>query len=297
VIFLSRLNDMSGIWSGLAVLSQFVLYTGVTFSAGLVLIRTVFSADVVPVVRRMGRQTAVFALAALGAAVSGFLLSGAQLTGDASGMTDPEILALLWQTPAGEALLLRLTGLTLILAGLFPGPLRHPLAVAGAGLALWSFTLVGHVSALESAALQLVLFLHLAGVAFWVGVLLPLCDLTRDAGTLNGAARLGHRFGQIATATVPLLLLAGLVMAWQLTGSIQALVLTGYGQILLAKAGFVTLVLALAALNKLRFVPALHRQDQAAAAGFLRSLKTETCVLLLVFATTALLTGTVALPE
>ena len=43
------------------------------------------------------------AVLALLASVLGFMLHGAALTGGADGMTDPDMLGLLWQTPVGDA--------------------------------------------------------------------------------------------------------------------------------------------------------------------------------------------------
>ena len=114
---------------------------------------------------------------------------------------------------------------------------------------------------------------------------------------MESAAHLGHQFGQAASVIVPLLILAGLLMAWLLLGDLTALATTGYGQTLLAKLVLVGVVLTLAAANKLRFVPAMQAGDAQAGRRLARSIEIETAVLLVVLAATATLTSVLTLPN
>ena len=200
------------------------------------------------------RQATMLAVLALLASGIGFALKGAAMTGEASGMTDPEMLGLVWQTPAGTALVLRVAGLALILVGLRIPGIGLPVAAGGGILALWSFSRVGHVADAEPFWLEFLLLLHLAGAAFWIGILSPLRTIASDRESLSLAASLGHRFGRIAAFTVPVLIAAGIVMAWRLLGEVTALVATGYGLTLLAKIGAVACLLAAAAANILEAV-------------------------------------------
>ena len=218
------------------------------------------------------------------------------MTGDASGMTDPEMLGLLWQTPVRTAALLQLSGLILILSGLRIPAIGLAIAAAGSALALWSFTRIGHIADTGSFWLQLLLVLHLASGAFWVGVFSPLRALTETQGNLSRAASLGDRFGRIAVVTVPVQIAAGIAMAWFLLGDLSSLVTTDYGLTLLAKVGTVAGLLTAAAVNKLRFVPALRRGDRNAAAGLRRSIAVEWIVFLLILLATAALTTLQAAP-
>ncbi|MCY3829183.1 MAG: CopD family protein [Rhodospirillaceae bacterium] len=279
---------MPDLWELLSILAKFLLYFGVLGSVGLVLARLVFRRETGAVHRRICGQASALALLALAAAGFGFLLRGAAMTGDASGMTDPEMLGLLWRNPPGTRLLLLGSGLLLVLAGLrIAGP---GLWIAGAGglLALWSFALIGHVPDAGPLWLQALLVLHLAAAAFWIGSLSPLHRLAALPEKLSAAAGLGHRFGRIAAVTVPVLIAAGIVMAWRLLGDLAAMTTTGYGLTLLAKIAGVTILLGAAALNKLRFVPAMRRGEPAAAARLRRSIAVEwlaVCAILLVTAT------------
>ena len=279
---------MPELWDLLSILAKFLLYLGVLGSAGLVFARLVFRRETERMRGPIARQASALALLALATAGFGFLLRGAAMTGDASGLTDPEMLGLLWQNPPGSQLILVGSGLLLILAGMRAPRIGLWIAAVGGLLVLWSFAQIGHVPDAGPVWLEALLVLHLAAAAFWVGILSPLRRLAGDPGELMAAAELGHRFGRIATATVPVLIAAGIVMAWRLLGDVAALTATGYGLTLLAKIAAVAVLLGAAAHNKLRFVPAMRRGDAAAAARLRRSIAVEwlaVCAILLVTAT------------
>ena len=239
---------------------------------------------------------AKFAVIGLGATVLAFTLRGANLTGDVSGMTDPEMLGLLWTTPVGTAFLLRLAGLGLLIAGLLMGRVGAWVSVLGGIMAIWSFNHVGHVSGRETILLDIALILHLLAVALWIGVLTPLKRLASSPVTYAAAADVGHRFGVVATVTVPALIVVGGYMGYQLVGSFSALIGTGYGQALIIKVLLVGLLLGLAAANKLRFIPALRSGDPAAAGHLSKSISVEWLVILVVLGMTAVLTTNLTLP-
>ncbi|WP_095588174.1 copper resistance D family protein [Actibacterium ureilyticum] len=287
---------MPDLWGVAAILSKLLLYAGVTGATGLVMIRLTFADLVRPLARAMRRQAQALAGLALGAAALGFMLRGAALTGGAGGMTDPEMLGLLWQTPVGDALALRVAGAAVMIAGLCLPRAGQWVALAGGLLALWSFTRIGHIPELDQNGLRLLLLLHLLGIAFWIGALGPLRALALRGADLSRAAELGHRFGRAAAVIVPVLIMAGAVMAWLLLGDLRALVATGYGQALL-KLALVGAVLGLAAANKLRFVPAMQAGDGRAARHLARSIEVETIVMVLVLAATATLTSVMTLPN
>jgi len=281
-------------WQLASALARFLLYLGVLGSAGLVFAQIVFRHETGRMQGLLGRRAAAFAALALAAAGLGFLLTGAAMTGDASGMADAEMLGLLWRTPAGTALAMQAAGLALLLGGtLLPG---RGVWVSGAGgvIALWSFSLVGHVADAGAAWLQAVLLVHLAAAALWIGILAPLRRLAGE--DLPAAAALGTRFGRIAVYTVPLLIAAGIAMAWRLLGDLSALATTAYGFTLLAKIAGVGVLLAAAAANKLRFVPAMRRGEPAAAAGLRGSIALEWLAVAAVLLLTAALTGLAGLP-
>ncbi|OED50358.1 copper-binding protein [Rhodobacteraceae bacterium (ex Bugula neritina AB1)] len=288
---------MPDIWGLAAIVAKLALYAGFLGATGLVMVRAAFPAPLSLLGRRSGQQALCLAGLGLAAAVLGFMLRGAALTGDASGMTDPEMLGLLWQTQAGSALVYRISGAALLIVGLcLPRPGQWA-ALAGGGLALWSLTQIGHVPDLEQSGVRLLLMLHLVGAAFWIGILGPLHYLSQHPQHLKSAALLGHRFGQAAAVIVPALILAGLLMAWLLTGEPAAVFRTGYGQSLLIKLALAGTLLGLAAANKFRFVPAMQTGDARAGQHLARSIEAEAVIFLAILTVTAALTSVLPLPH
>ena len=273
-----------------AIVTKFALYLGVMTSAGTVMAMLMFRLE------RTRGLAMTFAVLGIVAAILAFSLRGANLTGDVSGLTDPEMLKLLWTTPVGTALLLRLVGLSLLIAGLLMGRVGTWVSVLGGVIAIWSFDQVGHVSGLETTLLDLALMLHLLAVALWIGVLTPLKRLASSSSTYASAADVGHRFGVVASASVPVLIIVGGYMGYQLVGSFTALVGTSYGQAMIIKVLLVGLLLGLAAANKLRFIPALRTGDSAVANHLSKSISVEWIVILAVLGMTAVLTTNLTLP-
>ena len=84
------------------------------------------------------------------------------------------------------------------------------------------------------------------------------------------------------SAAVPILLIAGLVMYRSATGRwMPELPLTSYDTVLLAKLVFVALILLVAALHKLKFVPQLN--DNAAAKRLKNSITAEMVLAVTIF--------------
>ena len=288
---------MPDTWELASAFARFLLYLGVLGSLGIVLVRIVFNRETGGLHGSMVRQATTLAMLALLASGFVFALKGAAMTGEASGMTDPEMLYLLWQMPVGTALVLRVAGLAVVLAGLWVPGIGIWIAAAGGVLALWSFSRVGHIADAEPVWLEAVLLMHLAGAAFWVGILSPLRSLAGETEGLTGATNLGHRFGQIAAVTVPVLIAAGIVMAWRLLGEVTALVTTAHGLTLLAKIGAVACLLGAAVANKFRFVPAMRAGDRKAALRLRRSIAVEWVAVCLVLSATAVLVTVPSLPS
>jgi putative copper resistance protein D len=100
----------------------------------------------------------------------------------------------------------------------------------------------------------------------------------------------------MAAVFVPLLILAGGYMSYELVGSFSALVSESYGQALILKVLLVAALLALAGANKFRFTPMMAKGDQSAATRLAKSIGFEWMVIVLVLLTTAVLTSVLTLP-
>ncbi|MEQ8658832.1 MAG: CopD family protein [Hyphomicrobiales bacterium] len=209
---------------------------------------------------------------------------------DMAFMIDPEIIAISLEGPLGTSTGARLIGLAILLLAVFMPSVRTIAAMVGAAAVALSFGLTGHATRDPQWAFLTLITVHLMAVSFWFGALLPLYQLSRPGHDTVEAARLSHRFGQQASCIVPLLIAVGGVFAYLLLGSLQAVFATAYGQMLLLKLVIVAVVLAIAALNKLRLVPAMEAQAAGAAKRFQISLRWEALVFLMIFTATALLT-------
>ncbi len=281
---------MADVWGMAAIATKLALYVGVLTAAG-----TVMAALVFRLIHYRGLSL-TFAVLGLVAAILAFSLRGASLTGDASGMTDPEMLGLLWNTPVGAALSYRILGLCVLIFGLFTGRMGSWLSILGGIMALCSFDQVGHVPSRDMTLLDIALTLHLIAIALWIGILTPLKRLALKPETWPAAANVGHRFGLVASVTVPLLIVAGGYMGYELVGSLTALFGTGYGLALILKVVFVAGLLALAAANKLRFIPGLRADDPNAAGHLAKSITIEWWAVLITLGITAVLTSNLTLP-
>ena len=281
---------MPDIWGLAAIITKFSLYLGVLAATGTILVALMFRLN------QFRSMALIFGGVALIATLIGFSLKGANLTGDISGMIDLEILVLLWSTPVGTAMALRLCGLGVLIAGLFVARGGLVLSAFGGIISVWSFGHVGHISDVGNIVLDVALTLHLITIAIWIGILTPLQRLAREPATYAEAAKVGHRFGLVASFTVPALIIAGGYMSYTLVGSIAALIQTGYGQALIIKVLLVGVLLGLAAANKLRFIPKLSAGDSIAANHLAKSISVEWSVVLIVLAVTAVLTSNLTLP-
>ena len=133
-------------------------------------------------------------------------------------MIDPSIAVLLWETPPGEALFLRILGTGVLLACLAIGGPWLWAAVPGGAAAIWSFAEIGHIAGRDRFWLRIVLFVHLAAAAFWIGVFLPLRRLSRAPETMNEAAASGlARSISLEWLCVGLILLATAIFTSVLT--------------------------------------------------------------------------------
>jgi putative copper resistance protein D len=105
--------------------------------------------------------------------------------------------------------------------------------------------------------------LHLIAAAAWIGGLAPLTLLLAAARPNQGfawaslARDAAQRFSTLGMVSVGTLLATGIVNAWILVGSIHALIVSGYGQLLLLKLMVFAIMLGFAATNRFWLTPQL----------------------------------------
>ncbi len=152
------------------------------------------------------------------------------------------------------------------------------LGATGLGLMAWA----GHAAAVDPGGLAATGAdaLHLLAVGIWLGGLLPLALLLRAAGSEAGAdarpfAVLAARsFSQLALVAMLILVATGVWNSWNQVGNFPSLVGTRYGRLLLLKLALLVAILALAAVNRRRLIPALSGEAEAVGRPAMRRLAT-----------------------
>jgi len=139
----------------------------------------------------------------------------------------------------------------------------------------------------------LVDFLHLTAVSAWVGGLAVLTIGLLPRRQLDELAEVVPRFSRVAATSVVLLVATGVVLAWQLIGSVGDLFSTDYGRILILKVVLIGAVLVAATASK-RWVD--HRLAAVAVDGngravryFVASVGTEAVLVLAVLGAASVL--------
>ncbi len=169
--------------------------------------------------------------------------------------------------------------LAVTLIGLRPERASNRLVAAAAcvlaaglvGALAWA----GHAAATPDSVGEVHLFadvLHLVAAGAWVGALVPLAILLgaayrrADRQSTAVASNALQRFSTLGVISVGTLALTGVVNGWVLVGSISALAETDYGRLLLVKISLFFLMLAFAAVNRLRLTPTAAMGSNTVAA-------------------------------
>ena len=299
MVLLATLADL-GPWQIAAVAVRAGLYAGILVGIGSLLFSLLLG-EPTSGVRRTVTAAGVTG-AALGLVLLGLewpLRAGFLGGGSLAAATNPRLLAIAVDGVFGQRLILVGIGLAVVAVALIARRrwprLTGTAGVGGALIATAGFGIAGHTGASAPWLLGSVLMVHLLAAAYWIGALLP---LHRVAGPPiePGAAAILERFGRLAVEILAALVVAGGALAYWLTGSIQALLTSAYGQSLLAKIVLVAGLLGLGALNKLRLVPAFARGAPQAGQQLRRSIRLEAAVAALVLVATGLLTTATSAP-
>lgn len=280
----------------LELVSKLLIYLGsaAVIGSGFILMLLKESFGLIHFIRRYMFAGIFIAMLAVGAnfyaQVGSFAESGW------AGMFDPDYVVILWDSPVGNSVLLRLIALGLGVCILITihmtehllTPVRLMMKIISVLLAA-SFCLIGHTAELP-IIFRILLGYHVWAALLWMGALIPLwyaCQVMPTAKLQS----LMHRFGVLAMWLVAVLLACGVVLAYQLVGSVNALITTPYGLMLLAKVGLVAVILGFAAWHKYRLVPQLT--DQVVVLRLQRSIGLESLVGLAILLVTVLLTTVV----
>jgi copper resistance protein D len=238
-------------------------------------------------IRRLGRWAALLALACV---TGHYAVEAARMAGELSDMWDASLQRIVLSSSNGAAFILRVLGLSVVAVALRGESTRSMIAsVSGATIALAAFTLTGHTTTQpERWLLGALLSVHVLVIAFWFGGLLPLYWVSMRERHATAAALI-ESFSVWASWLVPLILLAGVVLALRLVPGVEVFT-QPYGELLLVKIGGFALLMGLASLNKWRLGPAIARGELSALTAFRRSVATEYTLIVGVLTATAVMT-------
>ena len=291
---------MFEIWDVLQPLTKFCLYLAMFMAAGGLIFEVLFRHRVGEATQRhVSRLIGIAAWAGLVLVAARLAVAAGSLGGDIASATDPMLLRLVMKSPLGLSSVVAGIGFAMItVIGRVKARGEQAARIVAAATVLLSLTVVGHATTL-GAITGVLLALHLAGIAFWLGALLPLrqmCGVADDADAAACLADVADRFGWMAQRVVAVLIVAGLVYAAILTGSITALLTSAYGLALLVKVLLVAGLLGLAARNRFRVVPALRAGDLSAALRLRHAIDREIMLALAILVMSSLLTSSLTLP-
>ena len=199
----------------------------------------------------------------------GILAQAGQSTGSELAFPwNPEMGHILTESRLGVIWLARLAlaVLACLLAGQRESPLRDWISFIVNLALLFTVTLTSHAATEASPLLPMLAdWLHLVGMAFWLGGLVYFFTAIRQLHLLDGGLRtrltsfLAARFSVNALLFVGLIGLTGFYSASLRVGSWAALLTSLYGHALLIKQAFVAVLLVIGATNLLFISPQLKR--------------------------------------
>lgn len=134
------------------------------------------------------------------------------------------------------------------------------LALGASTLALGALLLVGHTRTFGPTWLVLTAdVLHVAAGAVWLGGVIGLALMLAPATGVDPrrAGTTVARFSALGAWLVLMLALTGVTLGWRTLGTVEALLSTDYGRTLLIKTGLALCIVAVAAWNRYRLVPAV----------------------------------------
>lgn len=180
-------------------------------------------------------------------------LANAELAGSLSGLFNPGTFKWIWNVYELRAFTF-LAGLALTFAGLWFR--LKPLLGLGAVLISVSFTMTGHTRALPHPGVwPWIGAVHVLIAGFWVSA--PIYLWPRSNLAPETVSRRMTQFSRLALWSVPIVFVAGILLAPMLAGGWGNLLTTAYGQLLLSKLFLASAALGLGAYNKLAVTPLL----------------------------------------
>ena len=288
------------LWEIIGGISRFIMYLAALVAAGVAFFLA-FIHDhaedrwrIVPFVR-------IGSILALLSAIGIVMSQAALLTGKGAGaVTDSNVLRDVLNQNLGWSLALLMIGLAAVhLSTDIPKKVVSKSLALSGGLAVTvSFAVWGHATELSPTAISLAAdAIHATAAGLWLGGLVGLVMVLslRTPETVRATAGIIGRFSRMAFWSVIALTLAGLTLT--ITGSdasLNSILTTTWGQLVLAKIGLTLIVVLIAAWNRRTLVPSLTSPTENTGelavrwATLLRTIRAEALLLVAVVALTAI---------
>jgi copper transport protein len=288
------------LWEIIGGISRFIMYlaalvaAGVAFFLAFIHDRAEDRWRIVPFVR-------IGSILALLSAIGIVMSQAALLTGKGAGaVTDSTVLRDVLNQNLGWSLALLMIGLAAVhLSTDIPKKVvSQSLALYGGLAVTVSFAVWGHATELSPTAISLAAdAIHATAAALWLGGLVGLVMVlsVRTPETVRATAGIIGRFSRMAFWSVIALTIAGLTLT--ITGSdasLNSILTTTWGQLVLAKIGLTLIVVLIAAWNRRTLVPSLTSPTENTGelavrwATLLRTIQAEAVLLVAVVALTAI---------
>lgn len=288
------------LWEIIGGISRFIMYLAALVAAGVAFFLA-FIHDhaedrwrIVPFVR-------IGSILALLSAIGIVMSQAALLTGKGAGaVTDSTVLRDVLNQNLGWSLALLMIGLAAVhLSTDIPKKVvSQSLAVYGGLAVTVSFAVWGHATELSPTAISLAAdAIHATAAALWLGGLVGLVMVlsVRTPETVRATAGIIGRFSRMAFWSVIALTLAGLTLTITGSGaSLNSILTTTWGQLVLAKIGLTLIIVLIAAWNRRTLVPSLTSPTENTGelavrwATLLRTIRAEAVLLVAVVALTAI---------
>lgn len=204
------------------------------------------------------------------------------MSGDSTNLTDRDIWLAVLGTHFGAVWQWEmLFGVVAVVALLLTGKLRQQVLLLAGVLQLACMALIGHAAmrdGLPGLLQQINQAMHLISAAFWVGGLLPLLLLMREARQIDrrsDAIRTMMRFSRYGHLAVALTLLSGVINSLMIAGWPLMWHDSRYSVLLLCKVLLVAMMVLVALINRYWLVPRLRLAGSGTQQKFIRMTQLE----------------------
>ena len=280
------------IWTILNPIIRTFIYVTAFYSIGLVIFKVhfdkFFNEEINFYCKKIIRNSAFLGLMI---SILAFLSVAGNLGGEIDSIFQIDLIALSFETMQGKSYLLLIVGFSILCFSYY---IRNNFMsisnIIGTILILISFIVIGH-SLSQGIYTQILLFIHLFCISYWLGSFFPLRHMCNTENFEN-LYLIAHNFGVYATFYLGLLIITGLTYSYFLLGGVLPIITSTYGNVLSCKILLVSFILMIGAINKFKIVPNIKANLTLGQSKLKRSINIEfICTWLILFLTSILTTS------